>query len=123
MPKSSKRNRQVADLIQREIAIALRQEIRDPRLAQMVITDVVLTPDFRQAKIYFSLLKNSELAPAQDALRRAAGHFRRLIAAHAGLRHTPELHFYYDETLVRAEKLDHLLNDIVEDKTDASENP
>jgi ribosome-binding factor A len=109
MPKPSKRTRQVADMIQRYLSTALRQEIKDPRLADVTITDVVLSPDLRMAKIYFTLIKASELSTAQTALQNASGHFRHIIAANMDLRFTPALTFYYDETIEHAERLDRLL--------------
>lgn len=120
MPKSSKRSRQVADMIQRQLSIALRQQIQDPRLADVVITDVVLSPDLRVAKIYFTLVKDSELATAQTALKNAAGHFRHIIATHTDLRYTPVLNFFYDETIVHAERLSRLLKQAEGKKTDES---
>lgn len=109
MPKSTKRSRQVADMIQRHLSVALRQHIQDPRLANVAITDVVLSPDLRVAKIYFTLVKDSELEEAQTALKNAAGHFRHIIATHIDLRYTPVLNFFYDETIAHAERLNRLI--------------
>jgi len=120
MPKSSKRSRQVADMIQRELSLALRRSIQDPRLANVVITDVRVTPDLRIAKVYFSLLKEDELKAVQIALRNASGHFRHIIAATLDLRFTPTLTFYYDETEVNAERLSRLLGQINEKQPDSS---
>lgn len=122
MPKSSKRTRQIADMIQRCLAITLRQEIKDPRLADVTITDVALTADLRIAKIYFTLVKDSDLPAAQAALRNAAGHFRHIIATSVDLRYTPALNFYYDETIAHAELLSRLLRHANGDNTDEPAN-
>jgi ribosome-binding factor A len=116
MPKSSKRTRQIADMIQRYLAVALRQEIKDPRLVNVTITDVTLTADLRMAKVYFTLVKDQDLTAAQAALHKAAGHFRHIIAVNLELRFTPSLTFYYDETILHAERLSRLLNQA--EKTD-----
>lgn len=118
MPKSSKRPRQVADMIQRELALALRQEIKDPRLTDVSITDVVLSPDLRLAKVYFALVKDIELPAALAALTNAAGHFRHIIATHIKLRYTPVLKFYYDETITHAERLARLIQQAEGQKKD-----
>ncbi len=123
MPKSSKRNRQVADLIQRELSLALRQEIKDPRLADVTITDVIVSADLRHAKIYFTLIKDSELENVKTALSNAAGHFRHIIASRSQLRYTPSLIFFYDEMIAHAERLNHLLKEVDAEKKDESENP
>lgn len=120
MPKTSKRLRQVADMIQRELSKALRLEIKDPRLIDVAITDVVVTPDLRIAKIYFSLIKDEQLATVETALRNASGHFRHIIAKTLELRYTPTLNFYYDQTIAEAEKLSRLLNRATESKIDDS---
>jgi ribosome-binding factor A len=106
---SVKRVRQVADMIQRQLSLALRQHIQDPRLADVTITDVAISPDLRVAKVYFTLVKDSELAVAQAALDRATGHFRHIIATQLDLRYAPTLQFYYDETLAKAERLTKLI--------------
>lgn len=119
MPKISKRVRQVADMIQRYLSLELRQKIHDPRLADIVITEVKLSPDLRNAKIYFSLLKESELAEVQTALNNAVGHFRHIIATHIDLRYTPMLHFHHDETIAHAERLNRLIMQAERKETDA----
>lgn len=118
MPKSTKRIRQIADMIQRYISQALRQDIKDPRLADVVITDVKVSPDLRIAKVYFSVIKESLLKDAQEALQHAAGHFRHIIATHIDLRYTPVLNFYYDETIAYAERVENLLKGINERKNE-----
>lgn len=116
MPKSSKRTRQIADMIQRQLSLALRRDIKDPRLADVVITDVILSADLRVAKIYFSLIKDNELTVVQTALKNASGHFRHIIASNIDLRYTPVLNFYYDETIMHAERLSRLLQQADERK-------
>lgn len=110
--KFSKRNRQVADLIQRELSLALRQEIKDPRLTDVTITEVRLSPDFRQAKIYFTVVDDKKLPSVLTALEHASGHFRHIIASRSELRYTPSLIFYYDEMIIHGEKMDRLLKDV-----------
>jgi ribosome-binding factor A len=96
-------------MIQRYLSTALRQEIKDPRLVNVTITDVVLSPDLRSAKIYFTVVNDIETAAAQAALLKASGHFRHIIATNLELRYTPTLTFFYDETIAHAERLDRLL--------------
>lgn len=118
MPKSTKRSRQIADMIQRQLSLALRQEIQDPRLADVTITDVILSTDLRIAKVYFTLIKDSELTTVQTALSNAAGHFRHIIATQIDLRYAPVLHFYYDETIPHAERLSRILQSVDKQKND-----
>ncbi len=104
------RPERVAHLVQVELARLLLEEAKNPRLREVIVTAVRMTPDLRLARVYFRTL-----GPASDAkgLTRAlegASHFLRGQVAHAlGLRVTPELRFEYDATPDTARRLDDLL--------------
>jgi len=53
---TTRRQRRVAELIHRELSLILLREVRDPRLAEITITDVRVTPDLLIARIYFTVL-------------------------------------------------------------------
>jgi ribosome-binding factor A len=108
----SKRTHRVAELIQATVAQALRRETRDPRLSTVTITGVDLSPDFKQAIVFFTLLDADEksIADAEKAFEKAAGFFRVQVSNHVELRHTPQLFFKYDVSLLKAEKLSQLIN-------------
>ena len=55
MSGSSKRMRRMADLIQREVALIIRQNVVDPRLQKMVVTLVEMSPDLKSASIFFTI--------------------------------------------------------------------
>lgn len=118
MPKSTKRIRQVADMIQRYISQSLRQDIKDPRLVDVAITEVVVSSDLRIAKVYYSVIRESSIKEAGEALKHAGGHFRHIIATNLDLRYTPVLNFYYDETIAYAERIENLIKGIHERKNE-----
>jgi len=116
----SKRPRRVAEVLQQEIATALNQTINDPRLRGLVITGVDLSPDLRNAKIFYVCRDQELLSEIKRALEKAKGFLRHTIATNTDLRHVPALHFVYDETPVRARNIDQLIkqktvNDNAED--------
>lgn len=109
---NSQRLRRISDLIQRNLALHLKKEVNDPRLANIAITRVDVSPDIKQAKIYFSLVNTTEMPAATSALQKANSYLRTLLAHSCGLRYTPRLIFIYDDSIERAERIDQLLDKI-----------
>lgn len=112
--------------VQREIASIVRNEIDDPLIGFVTITDVEMSPDLKLARVYFSVLGSDEdKENAGRGLRRAAKFIRGLIAERIELRYTPSLRFYLDETPERAQRIEELLRDnpadIPPDEEDADE--
>ena len=101
----------VGDWIHQTLAQGLQKESRDPRLQMMQITAVVLSKDLSQAKVYVRLIDHQvSSASLMEALEKATPFFRRLIARDSGLRKTPHLRFYYDETEHNAQNLSKLID-------------
>ena len=109
--ESSIRVQRVADLIRREVANTLCKEITDPRLQALSITAVDVSPDLRNAKVYFTLLDDSKIDDVNKALEKAAGFLRRAVASQCELRYVPKLIFKYDNKLSQAESLVSLISD------------
>ena len=115
MPKpASKRGQRIADLIQRELALVLKKEIRDPRFADVVITSVGMSNDLSWAWVYFTLLDYHQASEVEQALNKASGYFRHLLSQNSALRYTPKLHFTMDESIIRGERITELLKDVSE---------
>ncbi|MFQ5354010.1 MAG: 30S ribosome-binding factor RbfA [Thermodesulfobacteriota bacterium] len=109
-----KRADRVGDSIMREIAsMVVRGEIRDPRIGFITITHVKLSPDLKEAKVYFSRIGSSEeIANTTEGLESAVGYIRRNLGSRLKLRSVPTLRFYFDDTLEYAEHIDDLLKGI-----------
>jgi len=107
----SNRARKVAELLQQELAILLRHQAKDPRFNVVTITAVDVSPDLKNAKIYFSLLDETKKNDTLAALNKAAGFFRVKLAEAVELRIMPQLYFYFDDSLARADKISQLLNE------------
>ena len=81
MPKEFSRTRRVAELVHRELATLIAQEIKDPRIRTATVTAVEISPDLRSAKVYVTQYGADE-AHAEKLLvplRRAAGFLRRRL--------------------------------------------
>ncbi len=111
MAKSSKRILQTADLIQRELAQIIRREISDPRLTQLTITGVDVAPDLGSARVYYTVYDKEQLPEVKKALTKALGYMRHQLSVVTALRHTPQLHFVYDESILYGEHLGKLIED------------
>lgn len=84
--------------------------LRDPRLGLVTVTEVEVSKDYSQAKVFVSMLKTDDPAASIAALNHAAGFLRRELAHATVMRTTPRLHFVHDESIERAARLDKLID-------------
>jgi ribosome-binding factor A len=122
MPRDFSRTRRVADQIQRELAELIRDEIRDPRVGSVTVSEVRVSRDLGYAEVYVTGLGMDEAASRQmvDALSGAAGFLRRQLASRMRLRTVPALRFHYDPVFDRGARLTRLIDDAVGDGDDPS---
>lgn len=97
--------------MQRGLAEALLHHVRDPRLREVNLTRVRLTPDLRLATVYFLLISEDKggREAALVGLEKATPFLRRHIASTMQLRYTPALRFFYDDEMDEARRIDSLL--------------
>src|SRR3990167_6936150 len=115
MPKSTPRAKRVADLIHHELANILIKEINDPRLKDFSLTTVQVSPDLKQAKVFYTTLNEKNLADIKKALLKAAGYLRRLLAGSTELRYIPELRFIHDQSIERGARISSLIDKAIEE--------
>lgn len=107
---SKLRSQRIADRIREELSEILLQEISDPRLAGISITDVTVDRELTVAEVYFSALEGSERAQEiQAGLERAQGFLRRELSQRVDLRVFPRLRFHWDPTFERADRIERLI--------------
>ena len=114
MPKEFSRSSRVAEQVQRELAELIRLELKDPRVGLITLTGVELTPDYAHAKVFYTTL--AETAARQDidvGLRRASGFLRRELGRRIRIHTLPELHFVFDESVERRDRLPRLIDEAV----------
>lgn len=119
MPKDYSRTLRIAEQIHRELAVLVREGIKDPRVGMVTIGDVEVSKDLAHAKVYFTVLGDADAVEAsREGLNRAAGFLRRELGKSLHLRVVPALRFYYDDTQVRGTELSALIDKAVqEDRT------
>ena len=103
------RNERVNELMRRELVMLLKQKTKDPRLMQVVITDVIVSRDLTSAKIFFSVDEDS-IKSVSSLLNKASGFFRSSLSKVLDLRHTPTLSFIYDKTPNTGARIDNILS-------------
>ena len=112
MPKEFSRTERVNEQIQRELAGIIQTELKDPRIKLVTLTSVDISPDFAQAKIFFTSLEQSD-SPKETikALTQAAGFLRRELSRRMTIRVIPQLHFFYDKSVERGVQLSQLIDE------------
>ena len=105
----SYRIERVNELMRRELVLLLKQETKDPRLKQVVITGVIVSRDLTSAKVFFSVDEDSNKIVA-SLLNKASGFFRSSLSKSLDLRHTPTLSFIYDTAPNTGARIDDLLS-------------
>lgn len=111
------RSQRVAGLLQSELMeLVLRGSLRDPRLGDTYITNVLLTDDLRHARIYFRLTRptvsDKDREYALAALERASGFLRKELGPKLQLQYMPDFKFFWDEGLDRAARVEAVLDEI-----------
>jgi ribosome-binding factor A len=105
-----RRPEKVAELVREEIVQIVGYELEDPRVAMVTVTDVRMSENLREARVFVAVTgTEDEALNALKALRHAAPYVRRQLATELNLRHAPEIHFIRDTVEERAARVDELL--------------
>ncbi len=98
------------ELIKQEMSKMLLKELKDPRIGFVTVTDVEMTGDLREAKIYVSVMGGEEQVKSSlEGLNSALGFIRREIGQRVRLRFTPEISFALDTSLDYGDHIQKLL--------------
>ena len=104
------RLRRVDEAVRQVLADAIAEELKDPRVGFVTVTDVSTSTDLSCARVYVSVLGDAAAREASlEGLRHAHGYLQGRIAKELELRRTPTLEFRYDETTDRALHLEEIL--------------
>lgn len=95
------------------LAAILRLEFQDVQVGFSSISEVEVSPDLHYARVYMTGLKEEETRETVEALRKVAPRIRHSLGKRIQLRYTPELDFRYDETAMRALRVETLLREVI----------
>jgi len=114
MKRTSQRAQRVGEQIQRELADLLANDVKDPRVGRVTITQVEVAPDFAHARVFFTHLAGKEhAAEAQTALARTSGFLRSQLSHRLDLYTVPQLKFVYDDSIESGMRLSHLIDEAI----------
>lgn len=115
MPKEYSRTLRVNTQLQRELSQVIRDELTDPRIGNVTITQVTVSPDVRNARVSVSMLaSDAALAQCVKALNGANGRLRHLLSDRLHIRHVPQLHFVADVALREGDRIGGLIRAAVD---------
>jgi len=110
---SNVRIHRVAEQIKKEVSQLIQNELKDPRVGFITVTDVEVTGDLQEATIYISILGNeSQKQDSFEGLKKAEGFIRREVGKRIRLRHTPEISFVFDGSIEYGNKIEKILSQI-----------
>lgn len=105
------RQEKVAREMQRAISTVIRDDLRDPGLGLITVTRVEVSRDYRQAKIFVSILGSKKSRKKSLlALERARGFVQHHLRSRLTLRQIPDLRFVFDESIEGAIRISKLID-------------
>lgn len=120
MAKEFSRTQRVAQQLQKELALILQRELKEPRLAMTTISSVDVSRDMGYAKVYITFLTIGDQTEEESLaiLREKAPYIRSLLGKQIRLRVTPELNFIFDQSLTEGMRISNLVSKAVRDDED-----
>ncbi len=113
-----RRPEKLAELVREEITQIVGYEMEDPRIEAVTVTDVRMTDNLRDARVYVTVTgTDEERVAAMQALKKAAPYVRRQLGMALNLRYTPEIHFVRDMVEESATRVGQLLTEIEKDNS------
>jgi len=107
------RKQRVESQLRKEISLIIIEDIKDPRIKFVSVTHASLSNDLRIANVYVRVMGNDEERNnAMQGLVSASGFIRKEIGERMRLRYTPEIKFFFDESLDIQLRIENILREI-----------
>jgi ribosome-binding factor A len=107
------RPERVGQMVQQLLGEIFARGMRDPRIGLVTITGVKMSPDLREATVFWTVHGDPEQRKhTAKGLDNAKGFLRHEIGGELKLRITPNLHFVYDEAIDRGERIEKLIKQV-----------
>ncbi len=108
-PRDFNRSERVAGEMRRELARLIQQEVKDPNVGFVSVSDVEVSRDLSHARVYVTVFEESTARDSLRALNKAAGFLRRRLGQEMRLRSVPELAFRHDDSVETGQRMDELI--------------
>ena len=109
--KGFHRTDRVSAQLRRDIGQLVHAAVREHGLPSVSVSDVEVTRDMAHAKVFVTALLPEQSKAAIKGLKELAPELRYQLAQVVRMRHVPELHFHYDDSVDRGERIDALLKE------------
>jgi len=110
--KKTRRTSRVGEMVRDALVEVLRHDLKNVNIGFASITGVDVSPDLHFARVYISGLNEEQTRDAVEQLQHARGAARRFLGQRIRLRYTPELDFKFDDTTMRASRIESILHDV-----------
>jgi ribosome-binding factor A len=111
--KKTRRTSRVGENVRDALAQIFRTDLKGVDLGWSSISEVEVSPDLHYARVFITGLKEEDTKKTVEELRRVAPQIRHALGKRIHLRYTPELDFRYDETAMRALRVETLLREVI----------
>ena len=99
----------------------VQRELKDPRVNFATVTDVSVTADLREAKVFVSTVRGPEEAARMlEGLHSAEGWILAQLIRRLDMKHVPHVHFELDPSFDEAQHIEQLIKQVKEDSTGAA---
>ena len=109
--RSYKRSSRVGPALRSVICDVLLKRVQDPRIKGVVVTDVDVSPDLRNCKVYYYCTgENQDLEAVQKGLDSATGLIRKEMSSVSSMRYIPKVTFKFDTQIESARRIEEVLS-------------
>jgi ribosome-binding factor A len=116
---SSRRVLKAAEAIREVVGMAILADLKDPRIQNVTVTHVEVSPDMRQAKVYVSVMGDEKAQQLSlHGLQSSAGYLQQKIAKRIDTRYTPRIMFELDMGVKKSIAIARLLDEVRPENTD-----
>ena len=114
--KKTRRTSRVGENVRDALVQVLRSDLRGFDMGWSSISEVEVSPDLHYARVFITGLEEEKTKATVEELRKLAGQARHHLGRRIQLRYTPELDFRYDETAMRALRIETILREVMPPK-------
>ena len=111
---TTRRVLKAGEAIREVVSMAILTEVRDPRVKNVTVTHVEVSPDMKAAKVHVTVMgDDAKKKLALIGLQNSAGFLQKRIAEEIDTRYTPRLAFEMDRGVMHAQQIHKLLAELV----------
>jgi ribosome-binding factor A len=118
---SSRRVLKAAEAIREVVSMAILADLKDPRIQNVTVTHVEVSPDMRQAKVYVSVMGDEKAQQLSlHGLQSSAGYLQQKIAKRIDTRYTPRIMFELDMGVKKSIAIARLLDEVLPEEPESA---